>query len=132
MKHIVEQLGKNLKDTYKGVSTQTHKTIDNTKCRTEILSCKNELKKLYQQLGESCFYQRQKLGEAVMLDPLVCDKIENLLHKIEELEKTLEPTQSNMTPNEIKHIKLLHFCPNCYIGNAPDTEFCTNCGTKID
>ena len=65
MKDIMDKLSENIFNTCKEVVDQTHKTVDQTKYRTEILSLKKEVKKLYERLGKEGYEEALKVDHVV-------------------------------------------------------------------
>ncbi|OON99284.1 MAG: hypothetical protein ATN35_13515 [Epulopiscium sp. Nele67-Bin004] len=87
MREIFTKLGESVKTTYKEVSSQTLKTLDQTKMRSELSSLKNELKKNQQQLGE-LYFNYVEYGE-LFDNTLLIDKIKEVTENINEIEQLL-------------------------------------------
>lgn len=153
MKDLFGKLGDSIKNTCKEAIDQTHKTVDQTRYRTEIVNLKNELKKLYQRLGEEHYTAYMK-GEVEGVHPPIYNRITTMLKEIEMLEQKIgdvvneqkdsfdtfkrdvkstwnEESQSYETKRDENGIKILKFCQHCDIGNPVDGIYCVNCGKKL-
>ena len=53
MADVLSKLGESLKTTLKEATEQTQKSVDQVGCRTDLLNKRNELKKLFESLGEA-------------------------------------------------------------------------------
>ncbi|MGL4345140.1 MAG: hypothetical protein ACRCTE_08085, partial [Cellulosilyticaceae bacterium] len=150
MKDLFDKLGDSLKNTYKEAVDQTQKTIDQTKYRKDIITLKNDLKKLYMQLGKEC-YSYQMRGDAQNVNQPLCSRITVVRKEIELLEKRIgevtdeqkdsfeaykrdvrstwddKPQTEGQYHNQ-EGMKILKFCNKCNIGNSPDATHCMNCG----
>ena len=154
MKDIIDKLSSSIKNTCKEALDQTQKTVDQAKYRSDILTLRNELKKLYQELGE-VYYKNYMEGKAEEAPEALCSRISSLTQELEKLEKDIaqtvnvqkdsfdaykrevrqtwnenQPTYANVKRDE-NGIKILKFCPHCNIGNPPEAEFCIHCGEKL-
>ncbi|OON91875.1 MAG: hypothetical protein ATN33_08430 [Epulopiscium sp. Nele67-Bin001] len=153
MKEILGKLGESVMTTYKEVSEQTHKTVDQTKTRAQLTALKSDLKKQFQKLGE-CYYEYAENGQEFNCVELLA-KTRQIVARIQCLEldigETLE-TQKGSFDNykqglkstwakevaqieevaQVKHIKLYKFCGECNTGNSPQNVVCINCGAKIE
>lgn len=154
MKDLFEKLSSSLKNTCKEAVDQTQKSLDQAKYRSEILNLKNELRKLYQKLGE-IYYKNYMKGEEAAAPEALCNRITHLIDEIRTLEKEVEQTVNvqkdsfdaykrevrqtwNQNEEAYTHvkktqegIKILKFCPNCNIGNSPEASYCIHCGEKL-
>ncbi|MGL4798367.1 MAG: hypothetical protein ACRDDX_01775 [Cellulosilyticaceae bacterium] len=154
MKDLFGKIGDSIKNTCKEAIDQTHKTVDQTRYRTEIVSLKNEVKKLYQKLGEEQYELFMK-EQTEMPHAPTCNRITALLTQIHDLEQRVGDVVDGQKDSfdafkrdvkktwnedaeqygEIKRdengIKMLKFCQHCDIGNAVDAEYCINCGEKL-
>ncbi len=150
MKELLEKLGKSVKTTYKEVTEQTQITVDQTKARAELTALKNDLKKLYQKLGE-CYYEFECFHTEFDSNLLIEDIIKTK-HKISTIEEEIQQSVQTQKGNfahykddimstwqteeaeqdvEVKHIKLYKFCGECNAGNPPQNTECSTCGAKI-
>lgn len=158
MNDLFGKLGASIKNTCKEAADQTQRTLDQTKYRTEILSLKNELKKLYTQLGER-YYKELMNIEEVTDYTRICNRITGLSKEVERLEKEIgyvvteqkdsfdsykrnvkttwnedinqETSQSKTYQRDENNIKMFKFCDNCNVGNQIDATYCVNCGHKF-
>ena len=153
MEHLINKLGQSLKNTCKEALDQSHKTVDQAKYRAEILSLQNELKKLYQQLGEA-YYTDTVCEEETRDYQYLCSRITGLKKEITRLEEEItavtsqqkdgfkvykqsvkdtwcESTQKQGSYATYQEIKVYKFCKVCNIGNAVDAEYCVHCGEKL-
>ncbi|MEG1295094.1 MAG: hypothetical protein RSD02_01805 [Niameybacter sp.] len=154
MKDLIEKLSSSLKNTCKEALDQTQKTVDQAKYRSDFLTLKNELKKLYQKLGEA-YYKKHIEGEKAIAPEAICNRITSLIHEIDKMEKEVEDTvyvqkdsfdaykrEVRQTWNEnqptyasVKRdengIKILRFCPHCNVGNPTKAMYCIHCGEKL-
>lgn len=153
MKDLFGKLGTSIKNTCKEAVDQTQKAADQAKYRSEILTLKNDLKKLYQRLGEEQ-YKHYREGDEPMHQSALCNRITNLRKEIARLEKEVEDvvhvqkdsfdaykrdvrsTWDERDPDvrverDENGIKMLKFCPNCNIGNAKEAIYCIHCGNKL-
>lgn len=154
MKDFIEKISDSLYSTCKEAADQTQKTLDQTKYRTEIVSLKGEIKKLYQRLGEECYRNYINDVQKPCSIP-VCNRITAIKREIEILEKRIDivtnsqkdsfdsykrdvrttwnDEMTNETPvqkNE-EGIQLLRFCSKCNTGNPHKGTYCINCGNKL-
>ncbi|MGL6173135.1 MAG: hypothetical protein ACRC1P_00790, partial [Cellulosilyticaceae bacterium] len=86
MKDLIDKLGESLKNTCKEAVDQTQKTVDQAKYRTEILTLKGEIKKLYQKLGEE-YYNNYINNSNESCSIPTCNRITALYKEIYQLEK---------------------------------------------
>ena len=153
MKDLFGKLGTSIKNTCKEAVAQTQKTADQAKYRSEILTLKNDLKKLYQRLGEEQ-YKHYIEGQELVHQSALCNRITNLRKEIARLEKEVEEVvniqkdsfdaykrdvrstwneegQGVRMKRDDNGIKMMKFCPNCNIGNATEALYCIHCGNKL-
>lgn len=153
MKDLFGKLGTSIKNTCKEAVGQTQKTADQAKYRSEILTLKNDLKKLYQRLGEEQ-YKHYIEGQEPVHQSALCNRITNLRKEIARLEKEVEEVvniqkdsfdaykrdvrstwneegQGVRMKRDDNGIKMMKFCPNCNIGNATEALYCIHCGNKL-
>lgn len=155
MKDLFDKLSDSLKNTYKEASSQTQKTIDQAKYRKDIIELKNELKKLYMQLGKECYHQHINGKEQTVNQPL-CNRITMMRKELETLEKTLaevvdlqkdsfesykrdvrrtwndqQSTEAGNSYRTDDGVEILKFCSKCNVGNGPEAVYCTNCGNQF-
>lgn len=153
MKDLFGKLGTSIKNTCKEAVDQTQKAASQAKYRSEILTLKNDLKKLYQKLGEEQ-YRNYLEGNTENHNAPLCNRITNLKKEIERLEKEVEEVMNVQKDNfdafkrdvrstwreedenvHVKRdengIKILKFCENCNIGNAEEASYCIHCGNKL-
>lgn len=89
MADIFSKLGDSLKNTIKEAAHQTQKSVDQATLRTEILTKKNDLKKLYLELGKK-HYEIYKSGAEEEVPSELYDKITKLSSEIDENEQKLD------------------------------------------
>lgn len=154
MKNIIEKLGESLKNTCKEAVDQTQRTVDQTKYRTEILSLKGEIKKLYQRLGEEYYNNYMNDREEPCSIP-TCNRITSIQKEIDRLEKIIgvvvntqkdsfdsykrdvrttwneELTKAGFAQKDENGVEILKFCSKCDIGNPHNATYCVNCGNKF-
>lgn len=154
MRDLISKLGESIKNTCKEAVDQTQKTVDQTKYRTEIASLKNEVKKLYQRLGEE-YYNNYINDKDELCSIPVCNRITSLLREIERLEKRIddvvntqkdsfdsykrevrtmwndEMEKAGFVQKDENGVEIFKFCPKCDIGNAHNAGYCMNCGNKF-
>lgn len=153
MKDLFGKLGTSIKNTCKEAVDQTQKTADQAKYRSEILTLKNDLKKLYQRLGEEQ-YRNFIEGKTEMSNVPLCNRITSLKKEIKRLEKEVDDVVNTQKDNfdaykrdvrstwseenenvyvqrDENGIKMLKFCPKCNIGNAKEAVYCIHCGNKL-
>lgn len=154
MKDLFDKLGESIKTTYKEAVDQTQKTVGQTKYKVEALNLKNELKKLYQRLGED-YYKSYTKEDTEPCNLVLCNRITVLLKDIEKLESKIEGVAHTQKDSfeaykrEVKTmwddhiaddqtiqkdengIKILKFCQHCNIGNSQSAVYCMNCGHKF-
>ena len=153
MKDLFGKLGTSIKNTCKEAVDQTQKTADQAKYRSEILTLKNDLKKLYQKLGEE-HYKSYQEGQVEGNQHVLYNRITNLRKEIARLEKEVEEVvniqkdsfdaykrdvrstwnedaQGVQMTRDDHGIKIMKFCPNCNRGNATEAFYCIHCGNKF-
>lgn len=155
MADIFSKLGDSIKTTIKEAVGQTQKSVDQASLRTELISKKNELKKLYQALGES-HYKAYTTGESDESQGAIYEKITEIIKDIEEAEKKIEDIVSTQktsfttfkedvktTWNEpvakeadeekqAENVKVMKVCPVCNTGNNIHAAYCIHCGNKFE
>ncbi|MHC1748487.1 MAG: hypothetical protein AB9856_08915 [Cellulosilyticaceae bacterium] len=155
MKELLGKIGESILNTCKEVTDQAEKAVDQTKYRKDILTLKNDLKKLYQRLGEE-YYNAYTMGQDDMPFGPICNKITAITKEIDKLEKQVKEVVNEQKDSfssftrEVKtvwkeedgvnyaytkddeEIKLMKFCENCNVGNNVNATFCVNCGTKFE
>ncbi|WP_069999472.1 zinc ribbon domain-containing protein [Cellulosilyticum sp. I15G10I2] len=154
MGDIFTKVTESIKTTIKEATEQTQKSVDQTVYRTELISKKGELKKLYQQLGLAV-YEEFKEGEPDTPHRALYIKINALLKEIEVLENKVEDIvnsqkdsfdtykrevktkwNENMA-NEVKPkpgedgFEVMKICDECQRGNHVEASYCINCGHKF-
>ncbi len=156
MADIFSKLGDSIKTTIKEAVDQTQKSVDQATIRTELIAKKNELKKLYQTLGES-HYKAYTTGESDETQGAIYEKITEIVKDIEEAEKKLEDivntqktsfstfkedvkskwseTQEKAATEEsqqTENVKVMKVCPVCNTGNNIHAAYCIHCGNKFE
>ena len=155
MADIFSKLGDSIKTTIKEAVDQTQKSVDQASIRTDLIAKKNELKKLYQTLGES-HYKAYTTGESDEAQGAIYEKITELVKDIEEAEKKLEDivntqkTSFNSFKEDVKstwgemqtkaaeetkqadNVKVMKVCPVCNTGNNIHAAYCIHCGNKFE
>ncbi|WP_054741788.1 hypothetical protein [Cellulosilyticum ruminicola] len=157
MADIFSKLGDSIKTTIKQAVGQTQKSVDQASIRTDLLTKKSELKKLYQALGES-HYKAYAMGETDETQGAIYEKITELVKDIAEAEKRLEdivttqktsfstfkedvkttwnePTvgaQKNEEETQNDNVKVMKVCPVCNTGNNIHAAYCIHCGNKFE
>lgn len=154
MADIFQKLGASLKTTLKAATEQTQKSVDQTVYRTELLSKKNDLKNLYQQLGKQV-YEEAQVDEQYVVDELFYTRITALLKEIDVLEDKIkdivntqkdsfdaykrevktawsEEMQEQSKPDTDEDgVQIMKICENCQVGNHVEATYCINCGEKF-
>jgi DNA phosphorothioation-dependent restriction protein DptG len=154
MKDILNKLEESIKSTVKEAMVQSQKSVDQTVCRTELISKNNELKKLYQQLGMAKYENRTGGNEEAIHAPLY-SKIDSLIKEINEIEKEVKDivntqkdsfdtykrkVKTTWNENMAKEVKpepgpdgveIMKICDYCNTGNHVEASFCISCGKKI-
>ena len=158
MSDVLSKLGESLKTTIKEATQQTQKSVDQVTCRTDLLNKKNELKRLYEALGE-VQYKAYIDNEDNVERNVLYSKITNLKSEIESLETKLEEivnTQKSSFDNYKKNVKTtwseeeekirkafethsesdddvkaLKVCPVCHTANHMEAAYCIKCGNKF-
>lgn len=155
MSDVFSKLGESLKTTIKQATEQTQKSVDQVSCRTDLLNKRNELKKLYEALGE-VQYKAYIENEDNVERNVLYSKITTLKTEIEALETKLEEivnTQKSSFDNYKRKVKtaweeektskvddlaqddgieILKVCPVCNTGNHEHAAYCIKCGNKFE
>ena len=157
MADILGKIGESLKSTLKEATQQTQKSVDQVAYRTDIIAKKNELKKLYQMLGEMQ-YKAYEEGEESPEQSVLYTKIGFLKKDIEEAEikiNNLVQTQKESFDSYKAGVKtawdeivsdvtkaeedkdddteeVLKICPECHTGNHKHAAYCIRCGKKFE
>ena len=159
MSDVLSKLGESLKTTIKEATEQTQKSVDQVSCRTDLLNKRNELKKLFERLGEAeykLFVSEAEEADTVDRDT-ICEKITAIKTEIADLEKKLEEIVNaqkssfdnykrkvktawdELTKEEKKDdlqeedgIEILKICPVCNTGNHEHAAYCIKCGNKFE
>ena len=111
-------LGKKITNAAQGVQEKTADGIETTKISNELRSIRGEVQKLYTSLGELYYKTASKSAEGEIRT--VCDEIDKLMAKTEELNARK------------KEIAMKGHCPTCGKSVKSGSNFCANCGTKIE
>ena len=154
MGDIFTKLGESIKTTVKEAGMQTQKSIDQTVCRKEIIEKKSELKKLYQQLGETnyeCYIENKPDTSSSLL----YTNITSLLKEIDKLQEQVDDivnlqrdsfdtykreVKTTWNENMAKEarpqpgtdgVEVMKICDHCNTGNNVEATFCINCGNKF-
>lgn len=159
MADILGKIGESLKSTLKEATQQTQKSVDQVAYRTDIITKKNELKKLYQMLGEMQ-YKAHEEGEESPEQNVLYTKISFLKKDIEEAENKINDlvqTQKESFDSYKEGVKtawndivsdvvktedetdeeedaeaVLKICPECHTGNHKHAAYCIRCGKKFE
>lgn len=157
MADIFSKLGDSIKTTIKEAVGQTQKSVDQASVRTDLMTKKSELKKLYQALGES-HYKAYSTGESDESQGAIYEKITELVKDIAEAEKKLEDivttqkTSFSTFKEDVKttwnepvskttgaeetaqadNVKVMKVCPVCNTGNNIHAAYCIHCGNKFE
>jgi len=156
MSDVFTKLGESLKSTIKEATQQTQKSVDQVTCRTDLLNKRNELKKLYEALGE-VQYKAYIENEDNVERNILYSKITNLKAEIQNLEARLEEIvniQKSSFDNYKRKVKtaweedekstkvddlseddgieILKVCPVCNTGNHEHAAYCIKCGNKFE
>lgn len=158
MADVFSKLGESLKTTLKEATEQTQKSVDQVGCRTDLLNKRNELKKLFESLGEAQYKVMIDENEDAANRDALCEKITALKAEITEVEQKLEEivnaqkssfdsykrkvktTWDELTKEEKKDdlaeeddgIEILKICPVCNTGNHEHAAYCIKCGNKFE
>lgn len=154
MKDILNKLEESIKSTAKEAAEQTQKSVDQAVYRTELVSKKSELKKLYMQLGMAKYEDYSAGSEDAKNMPLYL-KIDALRKEIEDREAQVEDIVRNQKdsfdtfkrnvkttwneemakeskpeagPDGVEVMKICHYCN---AGNHVQADFCISCGNKF-
>lgn len=154
MKDIFDKLGESIKSTVKEAAEQTQKSVDQTVYRTELMNKKNELKRLYQELGMAK-YEDYAEGNDDSAHRLIYSKIDSLRKEVDEIEKQVQDIISSQkdsfhtykrevkttwNDNMAKEVKpepgpdgveVMKICKECNTGNHVEASYCINCGNKF-
>lgn len=154
MKDIFDKVKQSVKDISEGIMGQTKTTVTQGKSEIDLLQAKNDLKKLYTQLGEKV-YQNRLYPEADPGIDILYDRIVAKVSSIRELERaveymrkeqksTIESVKRNVkktwkgegeetrTPEaDADGYPQMIFCKECNIGNHPEAQYCIACGSKL-
>ncbi len=154
MGDIFTKLGESIKTTFKEATEQTQKSVDQTVYRTELISKKGELKKLYQQLGIAVYedYKEEKQGAEY---EALYKKISSFLKEIELIEDKVEEIVNSQKDSfdtykrEVKTtwnenmaaearpqpgpdgVEVMKICNQCNTGNHVEASYCISCGHKF-
>ncbi len=157
MADVLSKLGESLKSTLKEATEQTQKSVDQVTCRTDLLNKRNELKKLFEALGEVQYKVYIENEENVERNVLY-SKITALKNEIASLEKKLEDIvnmqkssfgsykrkvrttweEDNVTFSKTDNlfeeddVEVLKACPVCNTGNHEHAAYCIKCGNKFE
>lgn len=156
MADVFSKLGKSLKSTLKEATEQTQKSVDQVTCRTDLLNKRNELKRLFEALGE-VQYKAYIENEDSVERNILYSKITTLKNEITSLEKKLEDivnTQKSSFDSYKRKVKttweedmtfsktddlagddgieILKVCPACNTGNHEHAAYCIKCGNKFE
>ena len=155
MSDVFSKLGESLKSTLREATEQTQKSVDQVTCRTDLLNKRNELKKLFEKLGEAQYKAYIENEEGVERSELYT-RITHLKADISNLETKLEEivnTQKNSFDNYKRKVKtaweeektakasefsdddgieILKVCPVCNTGNHEHAAYCIKCGNKFE
>ena len=155
MSDVFSKLGDSLKSTFKVATEQTQKSVDQVACRTDIMNKRNELKKLFMQLGEvqyRCYTEGVEDSERDLLYGNIAaiktqiDELETHLDKVVDEQKSSLDSYKNVvkstweditTPEEKKgldeeDVEVLKVCPVCHTGNHDYAAYCIKCGNKFE
>lgn len=156
MADVLSKLGESLKSTLKEATEQTQKSVDQVACRTDLLNKRNELKKLFEALGE-IQYKVHIEDEDNVEKNILYSKITTLKTEIANLEKKLEDIvnmqkssfgsykrkvkttweEENVTFSKTDDffkeddVEVLKACPVCNTGNHEHAAYCIKCGNKF-
>lgn len=115
---ITKKVGEAASDTYKTVADKSGKFFKDTKTKMEISDREDELKKVYEDIGNTV-YNMYLSGEDVgTVFTKECKKIDKMKKEIEDLNKAILLN------------KELRTCQNCGETIPLDSVFCSNCGMK--
>ncbi len=155
MSDVFSKLGESLKSTLKEATEQTQKSVDQVTCRTDLLNKRNELKKLFEKLGEAQYKAYIENEDSLERNELYT-RITHLKTDISNLETKLEDivnTQKNSFDNYKRKVKtaweeekaakasefsdddgieILKVCPVCNTGNHEHAAYCIKCGNKFE
>jgi len=111
-------IGKKITNAAQGVQEKTADGIETTKIANELRSIRGEVQKLYTSLGEMFYKTASESAEGELRG--VCDELDKLMAKTEELNARR------------KEIAMKGHCPACGKPVKSGSNFCANCGTKIE
>ena len=157
MADVFSKLGESLKSTIKEATEQTQKSVNQVSCRTDLLNKRNELKRLFEALGEfqyKAYIENEENVERNMLYSKITNlkseitKLENKLNDIVNTQKNSfdsykrkvrttweeEVLRSSKTSEftEDDGIEILKGCPVCNTGNHEHAAYCIKCGNKFE
>lgn len=157
MADVFSKLGESLKSTIKEATEQTQKSVNQVSCRTDLLNKRNELKRLFEALGEfqyKAYIENEENVERNMLYSKITNlkseitKLENKLNDIVNTQKNSfdsykrkvrttweeEVLRSSKTSEftEDDGIEILKVCPVCNTGNHEHAAYCIKCGNKFE
>lgn len=99
------------------VSQKTGEAVNLTKTQYNIFTLKNDVKKLYKEIGELTYLAVEEKEEHTEEIQMKCDIIKSKLAKIEALQN--EPAGPRYT------------CPNCGRNTDAESSNCPSCGADM-
>ncbi len=114
---IFEKIGDAASKTYKYTAEKTSKIAKETKLKIKINDYKNQVEKIYREIGET-IYEKFVVDKEIDKEELQekCEEIDRLTDKIVEAK------------DEILKIKERKQCTNCYEEIEINANYCPNCG----
>ncbi|HBY20116.1 MAG: hypothetical protein A2Y24_02690 [Clostridiales bacterium GWE2_32_10] len=148
-KQFFENLKTNIGNTVVVVGDKVNKFVSIKKLEFEIGRVKNEIEKIYKDLGVKIYTVKNNGSEDFGDLDAICKQINMKKDYIKNLEKQIEIINSEDQmkdtpvkctkdiPEFIKHpessenIGVFKFCPECNTGNEPNEDVCKSCGKKL-
>ncbi|HAN10134.1 MAG TPA: hypothetical protein DCP90_05940 [Clostridiales bacterium] len=148
-KQFIENLKTNIGNTVNTVGEKVNKFISIKKLEFEIGKVKNEIDKIYKDLGIKIYTAKNNGSDDFGDLDAICKQINMKKDYITNLERQIvlinseDPMRetpvkyTNEIPDFIKHpensqnIGVFKFCAECNTGNEPTCDTCKNCGKKI-
>lgn len=117
------------------ISVKTSSSLEKTKHKTHIESLKNDIRKLYSEVGEMAY------NKWVNSDP-DCASLERLFEEIQSKQKSIADLSEELNSIDERDNQILGnktekaptakvICPSCGAGYENPVKFCRSCGFKM-
>lgn len=115
---FLQGITKAFTDTSNTVKKKANEAVELAKLRGQLSDLKEELERLYGQVGKA-YYTARGTQESFDSADAFCDRINALRDEIAKLEQTIESKRSHAR------------CKNCGAVLSPQAKFCIECGEKV-